>query len=86
MFTEAVVNIISRRYLSIDAHCETQPNNHILALHNLSFHFNSSLKRLHISSKMKHLNYKGEYGMTCIKALKRRANFGYISGLGLLAI
>ena len=44
LYVIAVVGIISRGGLSIDAHHENQPNKHKLALYKPSVHFNSSLK------------------------------------------
>ena len=54
----AVVCIISRCGLSTEAGHENQPNKHKLALYKLSIHFNSSIKRMHISSKTENFSYK----------------------------
>ena len=74
----AEVSIVSRHGLSISVYHENQFNRHTVALYKPSFHFNSSLKQLYISSKMEHFSCKGGYGMMYIKASKRRASFGYI--------
>ena len=78
IYVAAVVSIISRRGLSIDARRENQPNKLKLALYKLSVHFNNTLKWLYINSKMECISYKGRCGMTCIEVFKRRASFGYI--------
>ena len=60
---EAVVSIISRCGLSIDAGHENQPNKHKLALYKPSIHLNSSLKQLYINSKMEPFSYKDGCGV-----------------------
>ena len=66
----AVVGVISRDGLSIDAHHENQPNKkaYKLALYKPSVHFNSSLKWLYISSRTKSFSYEGGCGLTHIEA------------------
>ena len=54
-YVAAVVSIVSRCGLSIDAHHKKQPNKHKLALHKPSIHFNS---KLCISSKIEHFSSK----------------------------
>ena len=77
-YAVAVVGMVSRCGLSIDVCHKNQPNKHKLALYKPSFHFNSSLKWLYISSKTDCFSYKGWCGMMSIKVFKGRANFGYI--------
>ena len=70
-FVAAVVNIVSRRDLSIEVHHGNLPNKHKLALYKPSIHFNSSLKwLLYICNKKEHLSYKGGCSITCIEAFK----------------
>ena len=69
-YAAAVVSIISRNGLSIDKHCENQPNNYKLALYKPSIHFNNSIKWLYISSKMKWFSNKGGCGVMLIKTFK----------------
>ena len=73
IYVAAVVSIISRRGLIIDARRENQPNKLKLALNKLSVHFNNSLKWLYISSKMECISYKGGCGMTRIEAFKKKS-------------
>ena len=77
-YVAAIVGIISRCVISIDALCENQPNKHKLTLFKLLIHLNSSLKCLYNSNKTEWFSYKRGCGMTCIKAFKRRASFDYI--------
>ena len=58
-YLAAVVSIISMCGLSINVHHKNQPNKHKLELFKSSIHFNSSLKRLYISSKIEYFSYKG---------------------------
>ena len=52
-----------------------------------SFHFNSYLKQLYISNKMKHFSYKSGYGMMALRYLKEELPWAIDQhGLGLLAI
>ena len=69
-YAVAVVSIISMHGLSIDTHCENQPNNYKLALYKPSIHFTSCIKRLYISSKMKWFSYKGGCDVMLIKTFK----------------
>ena len=50
-YVAAVVGIVSRRGLSIDACHEKQPSKYKLALYKQSIHFNCSLKQLYISRR-----------------------------------
>ena len=77
-YKAAIVGIVSRCGLSMDARCENQPNKHNVAVYMPSIHFNSSVKRSYISSKTEHFSYKGEHGMMHNEAFKRRPSFGYI--------
>ena len=67
----AVVGIISRCSLRINACHRIQPNKSKLVLHiSLYFHFNNCLKQLYISNKMELFSYKDGCGVrvhrTCI--------------------
>ena len=76
----AVVGIISRRGITIEAYHRNQPNKSKLALYKPLLHFYSHLKQLYISNKMKRFSYKGGCGMcerVHIEAFKRRAGLGY---------
>ena len=58
-YVVAVVSIISRRSLSIDARHGNQPNKRNLTLFMLSIHFNNNISLLYINSEMEHFSYKG---------------------------
>ena len=73
----AIVGIISRRGLTIEACRRNKPNKNKLGLYQF-LHINSCLKQLYISNKMEHFGYKGGYNVTRIKVFKRRAGLGYI--------
>ena len=77
----AIVGIVSRRGLRVEAHRRNQPNKSKLALYKPLIRLYSHLKQLPISNKMKHFSYKGGCGVrghSRIKAFKRRAGLGYI--------
>ena len=77
----AIVNIISRHGLRIEAHRRNQTNKSKLALYKPLLCLYSHLKQLPISNKMKHLSYKGGCGVrghSRIEAFKRRTGLGYI--------
>ena len=68
---EAIVDIISRRDLRIEAHRGNQPNKSKLALYKPLLHLYSHLKQLYISNKTERFSYKGGCGVcgyTCIEA------------------
>ena len=76
----AIVGIISRRDLIIEAHCRNLLNKSKLALYKLLLHFYSHLKQLYISNKMEHFSYKCRCGIhrcTHIETFTRRAGLGY---------
>ena len=58
----AVVNFVSRRGLSIDAHHTNQPSKSKLALYRLLIHVYSH-KQLYICNKTIHYSYKGGCGV-----------------------
>ena len=62
-YVAALVGIVSRHGLSIDAWFENQANKHKLALYKPSIHFNTSLEQLYISNKMECFSYKGRCGV-----------------------
>ena len=77
----AIVRIVSRRGLRIEARHRNQPNKSKLALYKPLLRLYSHLKQLYISNKTKCFSYKGGCGMcgcTHIEAFKRRAGLGYI--------
>ena len=70
-FVAAVVDIVSRRDLSIEVHHGNLPNKHKLALYKPAIHFNSSLKwLLYICNKKEHLSYKGGCSNMVLRHLK----------------
>ena len=76
----AVVGIVSRHGLRIEAHRRNQPNKSKLTLYKPLLRLYSHLKQLYISNKMKRFSYKGGCGVrgrTRIEAFKRRAGLGY---------
>ena len=77
----AVVGIVSRRGLRIEARRSNQTNKSLLALYKPLHRLYNHLKQLYISNDTKRFSYKGGsgvYGHTSIKAFKRRAGLGYI--------
>ena len=75
----AVVSIVSSCGLIIEACCRNQPTKSKLVLCKPWIHFNSHLKQLYISNKMKHFSCKGGcgiFGCTCIEMFKRRTALG----------
>ena len=77
----AIVGIVSRHGLRIEARCRNQPNKSKLALYNPLLHLYSHLKQSPISNKRKHFSYKdgcGVRGRSRIEMFKRRAGLGYI--------
>ena len=87
----AIVGIISRHGLNIEAHHRKQPNISKLSLYKPLLHFYNHLKQLYLSNKIKHFSYKGVCGIrgwTHIKTFKTRAGLGYryVNGFGLLVI
>ena len=77
----AIVGIVSRRGLRIEARHRNQPNMCKLVLYKPLLHLYSHIKQLYISNKMKYIGYKGGcgvYGPTHIRSFKRRAGLGYI--------
>ena len=90
-YMTAIVSIISRRGLKIEAQHRSQPNKSKLALCKPWIHFNSLLKQLYISNKTEHFSYKGGFGVHGCKRIEMveiRAGLGYIyvNGFGLLVI
>ena len=76
----AVVDIISRHSLAIEACHRNQPNKSKLAMYKSSLHLHSHLKQLYISNKMERFSYKGGCGIhehTCIETFQRRVDLGY---------
>ena len=78
---EAIVGIVSRRGLRIEARRRNQSNKSKLALYKPLLRLYSHLKQPYISNKTKRLSYKGGCGVrgcTRIEAFKRIAGLGYI--------
>ena len=77
----ALVGIISRCALAIEACCSNQPNKSKLALFKPLIHFYIYLKQLNISNKKgQHFSYKDGCcmgGGKHIEAFRRKADFGY---------
>ena len=77
----AIVGIVSRCGLRIEARRRNQPNKSKLVLYKPLLRLYSHLKQLPISNKTKRFSYKGVCGMhgcSRIEAFKRRAGLGYI--------
>ena len=77
----AIIDIVSRRGLRIEARCRNHPNKSKLSLYKPLLHLYSHLQQLYISNNTKRLSYKsgcGVRGRTLIEAFKRRAGLGYI--------
>ena len=77
----AIVGIISKHGLRIEACRRNQSNKSKLALYKPLLCLYSHLKQPYISNKMKRFSYKGGcgvHGHTRIEAFKRRAGLGYI--------
>ena len=77
----AIVGIVSRRGLRIEARHRNQPNKSKLALYKPLLRLYSHLKQPPMSNKTKHFSYKGGCGgrgRSRIEAFKRRASLGYI--------
>ena len=77
----AIVDIVSRRGLRIEAHRRNQPNKSKLALYKPLLCLYSHLKQPYISNKTKCFSYidgRGVHGCAHIEAFKRRAGLGYI--------
>ena len=77
----AIVGIISRRGLRIEARHRNQPNKSKLALYKPLIRLCSHLKQLSISNKTKRFSYKGGCGVrgrSHIETFKRRAALDYI--------
>ena len=77
----AIVGIVSRRGLRIEARHRNQTNKSKLALYKPLLRLYSHLKHPPISNKTKHFGYKGGCGVqecSRIEAFKRRAGLGYI--------
>ena len=77
----AIVGIVSRRGLRIEARHRNQPNKSKLALYKPLLRLYSHLKQPYISNKTKPFSYKGVLGVherAHIEAFKRRAGLGYI--------
>ena len=77
----AIVGIISRRGLSIEARRRNQANKSKLALYKPLLCLYSHLKQPYISNRTKHFSYKGGpwYAWTyTYRAFKIRAGLGYI--------
>ena len=72
----ATVGIVIRCSL-IEAHHRNQRNKSKVALCNLSICFNSHLKPMYISNKMKDFSYKGGCGIHGLETFKRKAGLGY---------
>ena len=77
----AIVGIVSRRGLRIEARCRNQLNKSKLALYKPLLCLYSHLKQPLISNKTKRFSYKDGCvmrGRSRIEAFKRRAGLGYI--------
>ena len=77
----AIVGIVSRRGLRIEAPRRHKANKSKLALYKPLLCLYSHLKQPYISNRMKCYSYKGGRGMrgcSHIEAFKRRARLGYI--------
>ena len=77
----AIVDIVSRHGLRIEARRRNQPNKSKLALYKPLLRLYSHLKQPYISNKTKRFSYKGGCGVrerTHIEAFKRRGGLGYI--------
>ena len=59
----AIVSIVTRCGLRIEAPHRNQTNKSKLALYKPLLHFYSHLKQLYISNKMERFSYKGGYGV-----------------------
>ena len=66
----AIVDIVSRRGLRIEARRRNQPNKSKLVPYKPLLHLYSHLKQPYISNKTKHFSYKGVRGRACIEVLK----------------
>ena len=78
---EAIVDIVSRRGLRIEARHRNQPNKSKLALYKPLLRLYSHLKQPYISNKAKRFSYKGGcgvHGCARIEAFQRRAGLVYI--------
>ena len=77
----AIVDIVSRRGLRIEAHRRNQPNKSKLALYKPLLRLYSHLKQLYVSNKTKRFSYKGRLGVrgrARIEAFQIRAGLAYI--------
>ena len=77
----AIVGIVSRRGLRIEALRRNQPNKSKLVLYKPLLRSYSHLKQAPICNKTKRFSYKGGCGVrgrSHIGAFKRRAGLGYI--------
>ena len=77
----AIVGIVSRRGLRIEACRRNQPNKSKPALYKPLICLHSHLTQLPISNKTKRFSYKGGCvvrGCSRIEAFKRKAGLGYI--------
>ena len=72
LWMAAVVCIVNRRCLTIEARCtcRSQPNKIKLALYKPLLHLYSHLKQLYISNKTKRFSYKGLCGVCGSKHIK----------------
>ena len=79
--TAAIVDIVSRRGLRIEAHRRNQSNKSKLALYKPLLRLYSHLKQPYKSNKTKRFSYKGGCGVrgsARIEAFQRRAGLAYI--------
>ena len=75
----AIVGIVSRCGLRIEARRRNQPNKSKLVLYKPLLHLYSHLKQLYLSNKTKRFSYKGGCDVLRhmrIEAFKRRAGLG----------
>ena len=63
---EAIVIIISRHSLVIEAHCRNQPSKSKLALHKPLLHFYSHLKQLHVHKVTRQSTSVIKVGVACV--------------------
>ena len=84
----AIVSIVSRRGLRIEAHRRNQANKSKLALYKPLLCLYSHLKQPYIINRTKRFSYKGGRGMhgrTHIEAFKRRAGLATYKQLWVIS-
>ena len=79
-YMAAIVSIVSRSQLTIEAYRRNQTNKSKLALYKRWIHFHSYLKQFYINNKTERFSYNGGcglHGRTLIETFKRRVDLGY---------